>query len=84
MASLIPRYLVIWPPSGAHTASDMVHQAWEEVSTDKELIVRSFKKCGISVPIDGSEDDQIHIQGLEEYSVEEEDDDTDGDPFSDI
>ena len=62
-----------------------VGQAWEEVSADKELIVRSFKKCGISVPIDGSEDEQIHIQGLEEYAVEEEDDDyTDGDPFSDI
>ena len=62
-----------------------VGQAWEEVSADKELIIRSFKKCGISAPIDGSEDDQIHIQGLEEYTVEEEDDDyTDGDPFSDI
>ena len=61
-----------------------VGQAWEEVSADKEMIVRSFKKCGISVPIDGSEDDQIHIQGLEDYAVEEDDDYIDGDPFSDI
>ena len=42
-------------------------------------------RCGISVPIDGSEDDQIHIQDLEEYAIEEEVYDyTNGDPFSDI
>ena len=51
-----------------------VGQAWEEVSADKELIIRPFKRWGISIPIDGSEDDQIHIRGWEEYSIEEEDD----------
>ena len=56
-----------------------VGQAWEEISADKKMIIRSFKKCGISVPVD-----QIHIQGLEDYSVEEDDGDyTDGDLFSD-
>ena len=61
-----------------------VGQAWEEVSADKELIVRSFKKRGISVLINGSEDNLIHIQGLEDYAVEEEDEDyTDGDTFFD-
>ena len=46
------------------------------------MIIRSFKKCGISVPINGSEDDQIHIQGLDDYAVEEEEDYTDEDLFS--
>lgn len=49
-----------------------IGQAWEEVSSNKEMVCRSFKKCGISVAIDGSEDDQIHIEGLEDYSVEDE------------
>ena len=35
-----------------------VVKAWEAVTT--EVIVKSFKACGISVAIDGSEDDQIH------------------------
>ena len=30
----------------------------------KEMIIRSFKKCGLSVAIDGSEDDQISIEKL--------------------
>ena len=61
-----------------------VGQAWEEISEDKEMIIRSFYKCGISVPIDGSGDSQIHIEGLEDYAVDEDDGDyTDGDPFSD-
>ena len=41
-----------------------VGKAREEICADKEMIIRSFKKRGISVPVDGSEDDQIHIQGL--------------------
>ena len=48
------------------------------------MVIRSLKKCGISVPIDGSEDDRIHIQELDDYAVEEDDMDyTDDDPFSD-
>ena len=27
--------------------------------------MRGFKKCGISVSVDGSEDDQINIKGFE-------------------
>ena len=34
--------------------------------------VYTFEKCGISVPIDGSRDDQINIQGLSNYTVREE------------
>ena len=48
------------------------------------MMIRSFKKCGISVPIDGSEDDVIHIQGLGYYAIEEDDMEyTDDDSFSD-
>ena len=60
-----------------------VGQAWQEISADKEMVIRSFKKCGISVPIDGSEDDGIHIQGLDDYAVEDDVEYTDDDPFSD-
>ena len=33
------------------------------------MVQRAFKKCGISVPIDGSGDDAIKICGMEGYSV---------------
>ena len=51
-----------------------VGQAWEEVSADKEIIVRSFKKCGIALAIDGSEEEEINIQGIDGYNVEDDDD----------
>lgn len=35
-----------------------VKEAWSKVS--KEVIVKSFRVCGISVSIDGKEDDEIH------------------------
>ena len=43
--------------------------AWEEVSSNVDLIFCSFRKCGISVAIDGSEDEDINVEGLEDYSV---------------
>ena len=57
-----------------------VRAALEELSLKAEMIVRSFEKCGISVVPDGSEDEKINIIGLEDYSVESDDDE---DPFSD-
>ena len=63
-----------------------VGQAWEEVSADKEMIVRSFKKCGIALAIDGSEDEDINIQGIHGYNVEDDDDEEftdEEDPFAD-
>ena len=63
--------------------------AWEEVSSNVEMIVRSFRKCWISVAIDSSEDSDININGLENYSVESdydltevEEDSEEGDPFA--
>ena len=63
-----------------------ISQAWEEVSSNKEMVQRSFKKCGIAVAIDGSEDEYINIEGLDGYSVEDEGDatDDDDDPFMDL
>ena len=49
-------------------------QAWEEVSTDKDAVVRGFKKCKISVAVNGAEDDEINIKGFENYKVESDDD----------
>ena len=46
-----------------------VGHAWDEISAMKDSIVRSFCECGISVPIDGSEGDQININGVENYGV---------------
>ena len=58
-----------------------VAQAWEEVSSNKGAIVWSFKKCGISLPIDGSQDSEINIRELSAYSVEDSDVETSTDPF---
>lgn len=60
-----------------------VGQAWEEVSSDKEMMKRSFLKTGIAVAIDGSEDVQINVEGLENYDVVSSES-SDTDPFSDL
>lgn len=61
-----------------------IGQAWEELSSKKEMIIRSFEKCGLSVAVDGSEDDKINIEGIDEYSIPDEEDDEsdDEDPFA--
>ena len=41
-----------------------VAQAWKDVSSNKGAIVRSFKKYGISLPIDESQDSEINIREL--------------------
>ena len=62
-----------------------VGEAWEQVASNRGMIVRAFQKCGISLPIDGSRDDEINIQDLQDYSVGEDTDDgnstDDADPF---
>lgn len=62
-----------------------VAQAWEEVSSNKDAIVRSFKKCGISLAIDGSQDSEINIRELSACNVKDSEDETstDKDPFED-
>lgn len=39
------------------------------------MVIRGFRKCGISVAIDSSEDDEINIKGFGDYQVESDDDD---------
>ena len=58
--------------------SKWVGEAWEEVCAKPEMIIRSFRKCGISVAVDGSEDEVININGVDDYtvgSIESSDDD---------
>ena len=63
-----------------------VGKAWEELSANTEMVKRSFLKCGISVPIDGSRDDDINIKDLPDYKVKNSSDETpesdDEDPFA--
>ena len=61
-----------------------VGQAWEQVSTYKAMVVRSFKKFGIAVAVDGSEDNEIYIEGLPCYRDEGSDVDDDDDDDDDI
>ena len=65
---------------GKFTASDRrvllstwVGEAWEEVCSKPEMAIRSFRKCGISVAMDGSEDEAINIHGVDDYKVESSD-----------
>jgi len=48
-----------------------VDQAWESIHHElQQTIERSFRKCGITVAIDGSEDHDINIRGLVNYQVQ--------------
>ena len=44
-------------------------KAWTEVGSNRDMVVRSFKKCGISLYLDGSENGEIHIESNEEYEL---------------
>ena len=50
--------------------TESVGTAWEELSSNTAMVVRSFRKCGISVAIDGSEDIDININGVDNYTIE--------------
>ena len=58
-----------------------VANAWQKVCSDKDMVIHSFKKCGISVNLDGSENKSVNIEGLPDYEyrmVVDEGDDDDG------
>ena len=44
-----------------------IGKAWTEVGSNRDMVVRSLKKCGISLFLDGSENGEIHIESTEEY-----------------
>ena len=46
-----------------------VDEAWSKVGKMKDSIIRSFKKCGLSVSLDGSENNEVNIEGLPEYQM---------------
>ena len=39
-----------------------VGDAWSKVGKMKDSIIRSFKKCGLSVALDGSENDEVNMR----------------------
>ena len=40
--------------------------AWKEMLQNPKIIIRSFEKVGLSLPLDGSQDkDKMHFQGCE-------------------
>ena len=46
-----------------------VVEGWEKVSQNKEIIKRSFVKCGISHNLDGTEDNDINIEWIPDYKL---------------
>lgn len=47
-----------------------VGQAWKETSTRlKETGANVFVKCGVALPIDGSRDGEIRLEGLPDHEV---------------
>ena len=49
-----------------------VGTAWQETSRRlKDTVIRSFVKCGISLPISGSRDSEINVDGLPDYRMGE-------------
>ena len=50
-------------------ATKWVGKAWVEVGSNRDVVVRSFKKCVISVSLDGSKNGEIHIESIEEYEL---------------
>ena len=49
-----------------------IKESWQELS--KEMVERSFKKCGISNALDGTEDDLVWEEEEDSSQVEEEPD----------
>ena len=49
-----------------------IGEAWEETCANKDMIIRGFRKRGISVAVDGSE---MNIKKLENYQVDSDDND---------
>ena len=46
-----------------------IGEAWSKVGKMKDSIIRTFKKCGLWVVLDRSENDEVNIKGLPEYQM---------------
>ena len=60
-----------------------VHEAWQEIPA--EMVMKSFKTCGISNALDGTEDDELYAEeGQEIDDVEDNVFETDNESESDV
>ena len=50
-------------------ATKWVSDSWEKIKKQQDMIKHSFLKCGLSNNLDGTEDDQIKIRGIEDYAM---------------
>ena len=48
-----------------------VHEAWREIPL--EMVAKSFKTCGISNSLDGTEDNELYTEEAQEIDDDEED-----------
>ena len=46
-----------------------VGKAWAEVGSNRDMVVCSFKKYGIALSLDGSENGEIHIESIKKYEL---------------
>ena len=46
-----------------------VSTAWSKMSKKEDMISRSFKKCGITLALDESENADLNIDGLGDYEM---------------
>ena len=46
-----------------------VDKAWLEVGSNRDMVVRSFERCGISLSLDGFKNGEIHIESIEEHEL---------------
>ena len=44
--------------------TNWVGEAWSKVGKMRDSIIRSFKKCGLSLVLFGSQNDEVDIEGL--------------------
>ena len=44
-----------------------VGNAWDQICSNGEMVKCSYKKCGMNVYIDGSENLLLHLKGIIEY-----------------
>ena len=44
--------------------TNLVGEAWSKVGKMRDSIIRSFKKCGLSLVLFGSQNDEVDIEGL--------------------
>ena len=49
--------------------SRWVGASWSKVGKMKESIAPSFKKCGLSVALDGSKDHEKNSDGIQNYEM---------------